>query len=67
MVLVEVFHLNDVIKICKELREDYAVIVMSEFPVTIEENPKTTHPVPQIPDVRVWASVIEIADPLPRL
>ena len=32
------FHLNDVIKICKELREDYAVIVMSEFPVTIEEN-----------------------------
>ena len=56
------FHLNDVIKICKELREDYAVIVMSEFPVTIEENPKVPIAVPQIPDVRVWASVIEIAD-----
>lgn len=56
------FHLNDVIKICKELREDYAVIVMSEFPVTIEENPKLPIAVPQIPDVRVWASVIEIAD-----
>ena len=56
------FHLNDVIKICKELREDYAVIVMSEFPVTIEENPKLPVAVPQIPDVRVWASVIEIAD-----
>ena len=40
MVLVEVSYLNDVIKICKELREDYAVIVMSEFLVTIEENPK---------------------------
>ena len=56
------FHLNDVIRICKELRDDYAVIVMSEFPVTIEENPKVPIAVPQIPDVRVWASVIEIAD-----
>ena len=34
------FHLNDVIRICKELREDYAIIIMSEFPIVIEENPK---------------------------
>ena len=30
---------NDVIRICKDLREDYAVIIMSEFPIVIEENP----------------------------
>ena len=56
------FHLNDVIKICKDLRDDYAVIIMSEFPVTVEENPKVPVAVPQIPDVRVWSSVIQIAD-----
>ena len=56
------FHLNDVVKICKDLREDYAVILMSEWPVTIEENPKIPVAVPQIPDVRVWSSVIQIAD-----
>ena len=56
------FHLNDVIRICKDLRDDYAVIVMSEFPVVIEENTKIPVAVPQIPDVRVWSSVIQIAD-----
>ena len=56
------FHLNDVIRICKDLRDDYAVIIMSEFPVTIEEKPKVPIAVPQIPDVRVWSSVIQIAD-----
>ena len=35
---------------------------MSEFPVTIEENPKVPVAVPQIQDVRVWSSVIQIAD-----
>ena len=35
---------------------------MSEFPVTVEENPKVPVAVPQIPDVRVWSSVIQIAD-----
>ena len=56
------FHLNDVIRIVKELREDYAVIIMSEFPVVVEENSKIPIAVPQIPDVRVWSSIIEIAD-----
>ena len=56
------FHLNDVIRICKDLRDDYAVIIMSEFPVIIEENTKVPVAVPQIPDVRVWSSVIQIAD-----
>ena len=56
------FHLNDVIRICKDLRDDYAIIIMSEFPVTIEENSKVQVAVPQVPDVRVWSSVIQIAD-----
>ena len=56
------FHLNDVIRICKDLRDDYAIIIMSEFPVTIEENSKVPVAVPQVPDVRVWSSVIQIAD-----
>jgi len=56
------FHLNDVIRICKDLRNDYAVIVMSEFPVVIEENTTIPIAVPQISDVRVWSSVIQIAD-----
>lgn len=56
------FHLNDVIRITKELREDYAVIIMSEFPVVIEENSTIPIAIPQIPDVRVWASIIQIAD-----
>ena len=56
------FHLNDVIRICKDLRDDYAVIIMSEFPVVVEENTKVPVAVPQIPDVRVWSSVIQIAD-----
>jgi hypothetical protein len=56
------FHLNDVIRVCKDLRDDYAIIIMSEFPVTIEENTKVPVAVPQVPDVRVWSSVIQIAD-----
>ena len=56
------FHSNDVIRICKDLKEDYAVILMSEFPIQIEENPKVPVAVPQIPDVRVWSRVIQIAD-----
>ncbi len=56
------FNLNDVIKICKDLKEDYAVIIMSEFPISVEENPKVPVAVPQVPDVRVWSSIIQIAD-----
>src|SRR6056300_1589561 len=53
------FHLNDVIRICKDLRDDYAVIIMSEFPVVVEENPTVPIAVPQISDVRVWSSIIQ--------
>jgi hypothetical protein len=57
-------HLNNVIEIINELKKEYAVILMSEFPVALEENDSNRYPVamPQIPDLRVWASIIEIAD-----
>lgn len=58
------FHLNDVIEIINRLKKEYAVILMSEFPIALEENDTNKTPVamPQIPDTRTWASIIEIAD-----
>ena len=58
------FHLNDTIEIINQLKKDYAVILMSEFPIALDENDSSKTPVamPQIPDTRTWASIIEIAD-----
>lgn len=57
-------HLNNVLEIVNELKKEYAVILMSEFPVPLEENDTGKYPVamPNIPDLRTWASIIEIAD-----
>lgn len=56
------FNLNDVIRITNELKKDYAVIIMSEFHVEVEKNPTVPIAVPQVQDVRVWSSIIQIAD-----
>lgn len=58
------FHLNDLVEIVNELKKEYGVIIMSEFPVALEEVDSAKYPVatPNIPDIRVWASVIQIAD-----
>jgi ADP-heptose:LPS heptosyltransferase len=58
------FHLNDLVEIVNELKKEYGVIIMSEFPVALEEADSAKYPVatPNIPDIRVWASVIQIAD-----
>lgn len=58
------FHLNDIVKIINELKKEYAVIIMSETPISLEEKDNNKYPVaiPQIPDPRVWAAVLEIAD-----
>lgn len=58
------FHLNDVVEIINQLKKEYAVILMSEFPVALDDNDSNKTPVamPQIPDTRTWASIIEIAD-----
>lgn len=58
------FNLPNIVSIINELKKEYAIIVMSEFPITLEDNDTGKYPVaqPQVPDIRVWASVIDIAD-----
>lgn len=58
------FHLNNIVEIINELKKEYAVILMSEFPISLEEKDDGKYPVamPQIPDARIWAGVIDVAD-----
>ena len=51
------------IDIINQLKKDYAVIIMSEHHFSVEEK-EEKYPIarPQISDMRVWASVIDIAD-----
>ena len=58
------FTLNDTVRMINELKKEYAVIVMSEFPISLEEETQSKYPVaiPQIPNLRIWSGVIEIAD-----
>ena len=57
-------HLNSVLEIVNDLKKEYAVILMSEFPIALEENDSGKYPVamPQIPDLRIWAGIIDVAD-----
>jgi len=58
------FQLNNIIDIIDQLRKEYGVIIMSEHPVSIDKTPNTQYPVaqPEIPDMRIWAGIIEVAD-----
>jgi hypothetical protein len=58
------FHLNDIVEIVNELKKEYGVILMSEFPIALEETETGKYPVamPQIPDIRIWAGIIDVAD-----
>jgi len=58
------FQLNNIIEIIDTLRKEYGVIIMSEHPVAIDMVPNPKYPVaqPEIPDMRVWAGIIEVAD-----
>lgn len=59
------FTLNDTIRIVNELKKEYAIILMSEFSVAFEdEGVQSKYPVaiPQIPNLRIWSGIIEIAD-----
>lgn len=58
------FHLTDIVEIINELKKEYGVIIMTEFPIALEENDSGKYPVaqPQVPDVRLWASIIETSD-----
>ena len=55
------FNVSDVAEIINDLKKDYTVIVMSEFPFETGDSPHS-HAVPQVPDVRLWAGIIQCAD-----
>ena len=58
------FQLNNIIDIINKLKTEYGIIIMSEHPVVVDDNPKPKYPVaqPEIPDMRVWAGIIDVAD-----
>ena len=58
------FQLNNIVDIINILKKEYGIIVMSEIPVPLEENENTKYPVaqPQIPELRIWSSIIDVAD-----
>jgi ADP-heptose:LPS heptosyltransferase len=58
------FRVEDMLAIANELKKDYGIIIMSEIQLNLyEEDPNETPLAqPQIPDIRVWASVIKEAD-----
>lgn len=58
------FNLVDIVEILNELRKEYSVILMSEFPITLTKSPVDLPPVamPQIADVRLWAAIIEASN-----
>jgi hypothetical protein len=57
-------HLKNVLEIINDLKKEYAVILMNEFPIAVEENDNGKYPVamPQISDLRIWAGIIDVAD-----
>ena len=53
------------VDIINDLKKDYGVVIMSEIHFPLEENEeKSKYKVgrPQIEDIRIWASVIDVAD-----
>mgnify|MGYP001216439095 CR=1 FL=1 len=55
------FNLSDIAEIINKLKKDYAVVIMSEFSFDTGES-QYEHALPQIPDVRMWAGMIQCAD-----
>jgi hypothetical protein len=58
------FRVDDMLKLINILKTEYAIIVMSEFPIGLQDDPGDPHPVaqPVIPNLRIWAGVIQSAD-----
>jgi hypothetical protein len=58
------FQLNNVTEIIDTLKKEYGVIVMSEIPLQLNDQDGGKYPVaqPQIPNLRGWAGVIQVAD-----
>lgn len=58
------FQLSNIIDIVDILKKEYGVIIMSEIPLNVEDKDNGKYPVaqPQVPDLKVWAGVIQVAD-----
>lgn len=57
------FATGDIIQVINELKKSYGIVFMTEFQVDLGETPETAVVgMPQIPDLRIWAGVIELAD-----
>lgn len=58
------FQLNNIIDIVDILKKEYGVIIMSEIPLNVEDKDNGKYPVaqPQVPDLKIWAGVIQVAD-----
>ena len=56
------FTLNDTIQMVNKLKKEYSVIVMTEFPLTFDKDSEHKVAIPQIPNLRIWSAIIEIAD-----
>lgn len=56
------FTLNDTMQIINELKKEYSIIVMTEFPLTFDQDVEHRVAIPQIPNLRIWSAMIEIAD-----
>jgi hypothetical protein len=58
------FQLNNIIDIIDILKKEYGIIIMSELPLNVEDKDNGKYPVaqPQVPDLKVWAGVLQVAD-----
>lgn len=58
------FRSEDMLEIANQLKQDYAVILMSEIQLNMKNSKDDNIPIaqPQIPDIRIWAGVINAAD-----
>ncbi len=56
------FEVVNIINIIEQLREKYAIIVMSDLALPVPENEKHPVAVPREPNLRLWASMIKSAD-----
>ena len=56
------FELQNIINIVEQLRTEYAVVVMSEHPITFSKDEDNPIAIPQIQEMRLWASIINSAD-----
>ena len=56
------FEAQNIVNIIEELRKEYAVIVMSEHQLELKTDPDNVVAVPQIQEMRLWASIINSSD-----